>query len=155
MTFSFFCFQVVTCFWICTTSQQFASTLHLSQIRLHSVCLPSWLPLRPEWRACEKAQSLLPLYFSCACSLSWEEFYTTVISSDESNYSIYEALAYARYCAVHLFIWSASNPQNPWEQTRLNFSKYRNITWDSLLQTRLPALPLQIFRLSRVRIGSL
>lgn len=69
---------------------------------------------------------------------------------------IYEALAVCQIlcCAsVHMI---SSNPQNPWEQTRLNFSKYRNITWDSLLQTRLPALPpLQIFRLSRVRIGSL
>ena len=69
---------------------------------------------------------------------------------------ICEALAICQILCCAFVHMISSNPQNPWEQTFLNFSKYKNITWDRLLQTRLPALPLlQIFRLSRVWIGSL
>ena len=69
---------------------------------------------------------------------------------------IYEALAICQILCCAFVHMISSNPQNPWEQTFLNFSKYKNITWDRSFQTRLPGLPpLQIFQWSRVRIGSL
>ena len=155
MTFSF-CFQVVALFLnmhhitaICLNSPFKSNGVTLSvpallpsfeatvmSLRKHKVCSLFTFPVLARF----PEKSCIPLWF----------LMMKVITP------IFGALAICQILCCAFVHMISFNPQNPWGQIFLNFSKYRNITWESLLQTRLPALPLlQIFGFSRVQIGSL